>query len=335
MRTLQVAVIGLGVGEQHAIGYARNPNCELAAVCDLSDDKLSAVSVGGDNVRKTRSADEVLSDPSIDVVSIASFDGDHFGQVVGALEAGKHVFVEKPMCLTHDELRQIKAAWSRHEGRLKLQSNLVLRAAPVYRWLREQISTNALGDVYAFDGDYLYGRLSKITSGWRSETDGYSVMSGGGVHLLDLMLWTTQQRPETIHTIGNRICTGGTSFRYDDFAAATLTFSSGMIGRVTANFGCVHGHQHVVRAFGTKGTFLYDDQGPRYQQQRDPAPPAEPLDLSALPESKYVLLNNFVDAILQDRNMSTETQIDFDVMSVCMASDASLRTGGRVEIEYV
>lgn len=188
--------------------------------------------------------------------------------------------------------------------------------------------------MYAFDGDYLYGRLPKITEGWRSRIDDYSVMEGGGIHLIDLMLWITGERPTTVRTAGNRICTHGTVFRYDDFHAATFTFPSGMIGRITANFGCVHGHQHVVRVFGTKGTFVYDDVGPRYQAHRDPAPPAEPVDKAPLPPSKYVLIDSFVDSILDDRD-DGDTQRDFDVMSVCIASDRSLLTGEVQQIEYV
>ena len=108
-----------------------------------------------------------------------------------------------------------------------------------------------------------------------------------------------------------------------------------IFGRVTANFGCVHGHQHVVRVFGTEGTIIYDDQGARYHSHRDPAPPAEPIDEAPLPSSKHVLINGFVDAIVNNIDLSGETQLDFDVMSVCIASDESLRTGITEEIQYV
>src|SRR5262249_50292734 len=149
--------------------------------------------------------------------------------------------------------------------------NLVLRAAPLYCWLRDTIAAGELGELYAFDGDYLYGRLEKITDGWRGEVDGYSVLQGGGVHLVDLMLWLTGQRPATVNAVGNRIATRGTRFRYDDFVAATYRFESGLIGRITANFGCVHRHQHVVRVFGTKGTFIHDDRGARLHSTREPS----------------------------------------------------------------
>ena len=279
--------------------------------------------------------EQLLEDPDVQAVSVASYDDAHFQQVVAALGAGKHVFVEKPLCRTLDELRLIKEAWSKHRGQLKLSSNLVLRAAPLYQWLRAKIGKADLGDIYAFDGEYLYGRINKITDGWRRDVEDYSVMLGGGVHLMDLMVWLTGERPSSVHAVGNHICTKDTEFRYDDYVAATLRFPSGLIARIAANFGCVHPHQHVLRVFGTKGTFSYDDAGPRLQMSRDPSEPALPVTLSPLPETKGEMIAPFVSAILEDENMDARTQEMFDVMSLCVASDASLRLGSGVPVEYV
>ncbi len=331
---LRVGIIGLGIGEQHVIGYRRNPHCEVASICDFNPQKLSEVSSRYPGVRTNSNSDELLDDPEIDLISIASHDDDHCEQICRAFRNGKHVFVEKPLCQSLAQLKSFQSAWEAQGRRLKIKSNLVLRAAPLYVWARNQIASGKLGDVYSFDGDYLYGRLSKITNGWRTKTDEYSVMAGGGVHLIDLMIWLTQQRPQTIQTVGNRACANGSAFRYNDYAASTMTFDSGMLARVSANFGCVHGHQHVVRIFGTQGTLLYDDQGPRFQSHRDPAPPAEVLSESPLPTSKHVLIDDFVSAIIEDEDLRSETQFDFDVMSVCIASDESLAKATSIKIQY-
>ena len=163
-----------------------------------------------------------------------------------------------------------------------LASNLVLRAAPLYRFAREQASAGSLGKLYAFDGDYLYGRLHKVTDGWRGKVDNYSVMLGGGVHLVDLMLWIAGELPSRVVATGNRISTANTAFRYEDFVAATFEFPSGLVGRITANFGSVHAHQHVVRLFGTEATLIYDDAGARLHRSRDSAaPPRAPRPIRA------------------------------------------------------
>jgi len=334
MKRLRVGVIGLGVGEEHIAAYQAHPACELVAVCDLSPERRAAARTKYPSAAIMDDAKEVLKHPEIDLVSIASYDDAHYEQTMIALQSGKHVFVEKPLCRSFEELRSIKRCWMDGE-RLYLASNLVLRAAPLYRWLRAEIAKGALGQVYAFDGEYLYGRIEKITEGWRKDVAGYSVIQGGGVHLVDLMLWFLAERPVSVTAVGNQICTAGTAFRYHDYVAATYLFPSGAIGRITANFGCVHRHQHIVRVFGTKGTFLHDDMGPRMHVSRDRTSSPVVLDLAAVSATKGALIPGFVDAIQGGRDTRAETQHEFDVISGCVVSDQALATGTAVEIMYV
>jgi predicted dehydrogenase len=330
---MRVGVIGLGVGEQHVAGFAAHPSCEVVAVCDLDPEKLARAGAADPSLRLTDDAEELITSNNVDVVSIASYDDQHFDQALLALRHGKHVFVEKPLCQTIDEVNTLEAAWRAGDG-LTLGSNLVLRTAPFYRWLRRERESGRLGHVYAFDGDYLYGRLVKITEGWRKDVDNYSVMLGGGVHLVDLMLWTTGERPSRVSAAGNRIATEQTAFRYLDFVAATFEFPSGLIGRITANFASVSRHQHVVRVFGTKASVVQDDAGPRIQHVRDPGQEPEPVDLAALPASKAELIPEFVQRILDGGDTATATQHEFDVIRACAAADLALAKGGTVDIKY-
>jgi predicted dehydrogenase len=328
-----VAVVGLGVGEQHARSFAGLPDCHLRWLYDLDPNKAEqlACALGADAV--ATGYEQILEDPHVDVVSIASYDDAHAVQVIAALKAGKHVFAEKPLCTDLKELAEIKAAWMAHDGRVKLSSNHILRAAPVYIDLKRRIERGDFGEVYAFDGDYLYGRLAKITDGWRAKIDDYSVMLGGGVHLVDLMVWLTGQRPAKVFAVGNRACTSGTPFRYDDFTAATMTFPSGMVGRISAHFGCVHKHQHVVRIFGTEATLVLDDAGPRLSTSRAEAP--QPMGIESLPSNKGDLIPSFINTIRVDGDMRQHTQELFDVISICAACDDSVKAGREVEVQYV
>jgi predicted dehydrogenase len=329
---LQVAVVGLGVGEQHARTYAGLDHCRIRWVHDLdglrANDVIAKIGQGEAAV----SFDAILADGAVDVVSIASYDDAHAAQVVAALCAGKHVFVEKPLCRTERELVAVQQA-SRTAKR-HLVSNLVLRGAPMYLSLRALVKSGELGTIYAVDGDYLYGRLHKITEGWRGEIPDYSVMLGGGVHLVDLMLWLTGQRPSVVSASGNRISTAGSRFRSDDFVAATYEFPSGLVGRITANFGSVHRHQHVVRVFGTRGTFIYDDAGPRLHRDRDPAVASRPVELASLPASKGALIPDFVAGILSGADPRAAAEHEFDVIAACIAADQALAIGKPIEVHY-
>lgn len=334
-KRLQAGIIGLGVGEEHIGGYRRHPDCDVVALCDFSDEKLARARQKYPGIRVTRDARDILADPSIQIVSIATYDDVHADQVLQALQAGKHVFVEKPLCQTLDQLREIRDAWRDHAGSLKLGCNFVLREAPLYRWLRDQLREGAFGRIYALDGEYLYGRLHKITGGWRRDMPGYSVMQGGGIHLIDLMLWLTGERPLLAMAAGNRICTEGSGFLYNDYAASLMQSGSGMVSRITANFGCVHRHQHVLRIFGTGGTFLYDDAGPRVYRSRDPEAPADPVGLSPFPATKGDLIPAFVDAVRNDKDISAETQMIFDGIVISLACDRALKSQCQEMIEYL
>lgn len=332
---LGVAVVGLGVGEQHARTYQALAQCQLRWLYDLEPGKAEHLAGTLGDGRAARSFEQILDDPEVEVVSIASYDDAHCDQVVMALQAGKHVFVEKPLCRNLQELEVVKKAWRQRCGVAKLSSNLVLRTAPAYQWLKQTVRAGEFGALYAFDGEYLYGRLEKITHGWRKNVAEYSVMQGGGIHLIDLLLWLTGERPVSVFAVGNSICTQQTNFHGQDYVAATLRFASGLIGRISANFGCVHRHQHVVRVFGSAATFVHDDVGPRLHLSRDPATPASPVTLAPLPATKAALITPFVSAILADEDLTTHTQELFDVISICSACDESVRTGSEVEVIYV
>jgi len=333
--SIGVAVTGLGIGEQHARAYMADARAKLLWLHDL--DKSRAERLAGElrGARVAPGYEAVLADPAVNVVSIASFDAAHFGQARDALRAGKHVFVEKPLCTTQDELAELKGLWSSAAGRLHIGSNLVLRTAAVYRWLKRAVDSGELGTLFAFDGDYLYGRLQKITEGWRSTEQDYSVMLGGAIHLIDLMLWLTGQRPVRASAVGNRISTADSGFRYDDYRAATLEFESGLVARISANFGSVHKHQHVLRVFGTEGTFLYDDAGARLHASRDPAQAARRLDEAALPAGKGLLIPSFLDAISGKTDYRAETQSFFDGISICLACDRAAAARRTETIQYV
>ena len=329
-----VGVVGLGVGEQHARGFAADGRTRVTWLHDFDPGKAAALARDIGQGAAADSYGRMLEDPETSVVSIASYDHLHYEQVRAALAAGKRVFVEKPLCRTMAELADLVAAWQA-AGRPCLASNLVLREAQVYRWLGDAVRAGRLGRVYAIDGDYLYGRLAKITEGWRRDVPDYSVMEGGGVHLVDLMMGLAGERPVRVASHGNRLATAGTAFRYDDFMAATFTFPSGLIGRITANFACVHRHHHVLRVFGTEATFILDDRGPRLHASRDEDREAEALDLATLPAGKAVLIPAFIDALASGADTRAMAGREFDLISAIAASDRALAEGRELDIEYL
>jgi len=331
---IQVAVVGLGVGEQHLAALLTHPKVEIVAVCDLKQEKIFSI-LNKYNLSHaiSKNFQQIVENKNINLVSIASFDDAHFSQVIDCLHYGKHVFVEKPLCQTHAQLKKIYTQWKKNK--LGLSSNLVLRKAPLYVWLDNAITSGEIGDVYAIDMDYLYGRVHKITEGWRTNVDDYSVMAGGGIHLIDLMLNFLKEMPSKVQSCSNKIATKNTAFRYHDFHSSIFHFKNNVIARVTANFGCMHHHQHVIRIFGTKGTVIYDDMGPRIHRARTENACAKSLDLQPKPAHKGCLLLDFVNIVLSG-NIEKTALAEFDLMSVVIAADRALVFDNHpIEITYV
>ena len=331
---LGVAVVGLGVGEQHAITYSKLSNCNLIFVYDIDTDKANYIA-NKYSCQVAQNYEQIINDYDVNLISIASFDDCHYPQIIEGLKHSKHIFVEKPMCETSEELKSIKKEWLTHGDKLKLSSNLILRAAPVYQWVKTKIDNGDLGEIFAFDADYLYGRLQKMTHGWRKDLKNYSAMKGGGIHLIDLMIWLLGDTPQSVSTTGNKICTKNTDFQPNDFMASTFHFQSGVVGRVTANLGCIHRHHHTMRIFGTKATFIYDDAGPRIHYTCDPNVRSAIIKIETLPRSKGDLIPPFVQAISENIDLSSHTQEMFDLISICFACESALKVHHDLTIEYI
>ena len=132
-KKLKIGVIGLGVGEQHIIGYQRIPNVEVTDICDVDPSVLKAVGDRNGISNRHQNYKRITENPDIDVVSIASYDDYHALQAVSAFENGKHVMIEKPLALNRYDAEAILRA-QQDSGRY-LSSNLILRKSPRFQQL--------------------------------------------------------------------------------------------------------------------------------------------------------------------------------------------------------
>ncbi len=331
---LRAGVIGLGVGAHHLAAYRADPRCRVTAVCDHSAERLAAVAAELDGVRRFERAADLLADPDIDVVSIASYDDDHPDQVLEAIRTGKHCFVEKPLCLYPPEAAAIRRGLAAHPE-VVLSSNLILRMSPRFQAVRALIQAGDLGELFYAEGDYLYGRLSKITAGWRGRLDYYSVMHGGGIHMIDLLLWLTGRRITQVSAYGTRVASRGTPFRFDDTVVAIVRFEQGIVGKVSANFGCVRPHFHALRVCGTSGTFENGpDHGVLYQL-RDGDSRGIKIAAPYPGVHKGGLIASFVDAIVDGTPPAVGVADVFDAMSVSFAIESASREGRPVDVVYL
>lgn len=332
---LRAGIIGLGVGRQHALALAAHPLCEVSTLCDLDEQRLAQIGKEFPQAKRTRHWSDIVNDQTIDLVCIASYDDAHCEQAVSALSMGKHVFIEKPMCLHPEEARAIKAALDSNSD-AQLSSNLPLRTCPRFQELRKTVRSGKMGTVYHLEGHYLWGRPEKLTLGWRANMDFYSIIHGGAVHMIDTILWITGKRPVSVHALGSNFSSKGTALRYNDFATMTLRFADASSATVSVHGGCVHPHHHRLAAYGTHKTFFQDSTTAVWIESNDPnLPPSKDTFSYPAKAARGGVLSSFADSILGKADQPMVTSQDaFDTMAACLAAEQSVATGKELTIDY-
>ena len=335
-KKLKTAVIGLGVGIHHARTLSAYDGCDLVWICDKNKNKLSEVSEEFKKAKQTQNDQEVLGDPNLDVICVASYDESHHYQIVSALNNGKHVYVEKPLCLKKNEAIEIKKTLKANPS-LRISSNMVLRSCPLFIKIRQKIEEKTMGEIYYLEADYLWGRKQKLISGWRAEADFYSIIHGAAVHMIDLAVWLIGKKPITVQALGNKITTEGTLQKHNDFATLLLKFENEIVVKVSAHGGCIHPHFHSLKVFGKNLTFIHETTGTVWVDSNNPDKVFKPedADYPAKTERSKALVS-FLDSINNNnKNVLVNDEEVFSTSSICLAAEEALKTGQKINIEYL
>jgi len=333
---LKVGIIGLGVGEKHLVSYESHSCSEVYKICDINVEKLKSVGLRYPDVKLTENPQEVLNDPDIDIVSIASYDNFHYEQILIALKNGKHIYVEKPLCLFHGDAVNIRKHLTLYPE-LHLSSNLVLRTCPRFIRLRNAVLSGEMGDIYSISADYLWGRKYKLTSGWRTKMGYYSIILGAGIHMIDLLNWVTNLLPVEVKAYGNQIATKNSDLKHNDYASILIRYETGLVVQVSAHGGCTHPHFHDLRVFGTKKTFINGISGGVWINSADPD--VRPVGVEEEYPGKAErsgIIRTFVDSIVNKKIKPMVSINDiFNAMSICFAAEKAMSTNTTVSIEYI
>ena len=141
--------------------------------------------------------------------------------------------------------------------------------------MHDRIKSGQLGDIFHIEGSYDYGRLQKLTDGWRGKVPNYSVTLGGGIHLIDLIIWLSGKKITYVSGVGNGLATSESHFDGLSLTSASIEFDDGSTAQITSNYASVTPHHHKLCIYGTNGTFEQSHLGASYYWSRDPNEQAE------------------------------------------------------------
>ncbi len=336
MKKINCAIIGFGnIGKIQADFLLKNKDTNLVYIFEKNKTIVKRFQHKYKSVSWVNNEDKIFHDNEIDLVVICSYDNFHFKQIVKAIKNKKNVFCEKPVCQNLSQLKKIRNLL-RKNNKLKFSSNLVLRTVNEFKFLKKIVQNKTIGDIYYLEADYNYGRLKKITEGWRGLIPFYSVISGGGIHLIDIICNYLKEYPITVFAKANKIVTSKSAFRFNDFVISILKFKSKKISKVTANFGSFTSHHHHLKFYGTKGSFFKEYNQSSLILNRDNMKKKSKQFNFNKKYNKSEILDNFIKVLVKRLDLKKIPNfVDIiKVMLVCFAIEKSFKTNKEITINY-
>lgn len=244
---LRAAVVGAGsVGRIHARAFRSHARVDLVAVCGRTAPKTEALASEMD-ITPYLSVDDMLDAASPDVVSVCTGNAEHFAPTIAALDAGAHVFVEKPLAFRLDDARAMVQI-ARGRG-LHLGVNFNHRFSGPYRRALEFVERGAIGSPcylsMKFSGD-LYKELNDPFC-QLIETQGHSfdLLRLFGGEIVEVAAFLSDPRGIGVFTS----------------AAVSMSFSSGAVGTLLGSWDASYKHPsaQVLELSGTDGRVVVDN----------------------------------------------------------------------------
>ncbi len=243
MKEQKIAVIGCGVWGRNIVRNFYNLGV-LKIVCDIDEDNLKKVTEQYPGVEVTRDYNDIINNPDITSVAVVTPSHTHYKMVHAMLDAGKNVYVEKPISTVAQEAKDLTEV-ANSKGLVLMVGHLLLYHPAVNR-LKMLIEEGVLGDIVYAQSDRLNVNFFK---------NDRSVMWDLAPHDVSMMSYVTGKDPVRVIS-----AVGCSSEQNDimDITHLTIEFEGGMVGQISDSWITPRKHvQLLVR--GTKATAILDD----------------------------------------------------------------------------
>ncbi|MBI4538162.1 MAG: Gfo/Idh/MocA family oxidoreductase [Gemmatimonadetes bacterium] len=333
---LGVGVLGCGGGGlMHTSHYLWHLETDVRAVFDPSGRRFADLDKRfpymDRRVLRTTDLQEVLRRPDIDLISVCTPDHTHADYVVAALEAGKHVLCEKPMCTTLEDCeRIIRAADGASTVFLVFQQ---MRFVPRNVAIKRLIDSGALGEVFYAETGYIHDMRHRVTefSRWRLDPRQFQHPIFGGCHHIDLIRWLAGEIDEA-HTLGCHKALP--DYPADDTYVTAMRLRSGAVCQVLTTFGPrVPTEFHPIRIYGTRGSIhdgtVFLDNGSRVESR-----PLGAREYRGAPDFR-AQISHFVDCVRGRTEPLVAARDGARTVAACWAAIESWRTGRPVAVPQI
>ena len=252
---IRIGIIGLGragFGMQTRELLKRKDKYRIVAGCDTNAARRRRFAAAVPGVKLYASAEKLIADPDVDLVSVATRTPTHAGLTIAALRAGKTVMDEKPIATTYADARRMAAEGKKHPGRLFFRHNR--RWEATFNDVRDVIASGILGDIAEI-------RLCRHHYARRDDWQTILAEGGGqllnwGPHIVDHALQFIGGRPTFLHAELRRIAAVGDA---EDHVHLLLKRGDGPLVEIEISGGAAL-KAPVYFVVGTRGTLVSDDE---------------------------------------------------------------------------
>jgi predicted dehydrogenase len=355
-RRLKVGIIGCGVGFLHLQGFAEIPRAEVVAIAGLEEERCRDLAKQFDVPRVYRDYQDLVADPDVEAVTVAVPNILHVPVALAALEAGKHVMVEKPLAPTAAEGERIIEAARRAQRVLGVVFNR--RGRHDVQLVKKEVERGNLGQIYHARAFWMRRSGIPGLGSWFTSKQ----MAGGGplidlgIHVLDMSLWVlgnpTARRVSaaTYAALGPKgrgqwqggrfKIAPGQPYEVEDFATAFIRFDGGLTLQLDASWAGYtgHGDDFGISVLGDNGGAEihardYAQTGTlRFFGEIDGVPTiTEPRLLERHGHGE--VFKQFVESVLDGTPMSPSGEEGLDRVRLIEAIYRSAELGQEVEVE--
>lgn len=335
---IRVGVIGYGYwGPNLVRNFAELPGVQVAAVSDMRPERLGLVKRRYPSVRTTADHREMLADPGIDAIAIATPISTHYDLAMQALEADKHVLVEKPMAAKSEHALRLIEEADRRRRVLMVDHTFVFTGA--VRRIKELVASDALGDIYYYDS-------VRVNLGlFQHDVD---VIWDLAVHDLSIMDYVLPYRPCAVSATGMSHFPG----EPENVAYLTLFFDEALIAHMHVNWLAPVKVRRTLIG-GSQKMIVYDDIEPSekvkvYDKGISRSEGAESVyqmlisyrtgDMWApqldSTEALHAELRHFIRCIEHGQKPQTDGEVGLRIVEILEAASRSMAERGQpVELE--
>jgi predicted dehydrogenase len=331
-------------GEQHLAAYIANPKAEVVAMCDIDADAAKARAKAlGLSCKIYTDLDQTLADKDVEILSIATPSSYHAKDAALAMQAGKHVLVEKPIATTLEDLALLKRTVA--ETEVKTMAGFVGRWIGVFVTLKALMKDRVIGDVFMAQADF-WQNISWLDIGMNKWIDRKGVAGSptlaGGCHALDAVRWLLGGA-EVEEVFAYSVSGTSLAYDYDPTTLGLMRLDSGALCKLASTLEPCAPYLFRVELLGTEGTIRNNQvYSSRWRGQHDYT--EIPTDVpglstraahSTLDEAMKQEISHFIECIDNDVESHANLPDAIKTHEALMAVDLSAAEGRPVSLPLI